>query len=474
MREFTPEESKAYYARETQLEQEEPTDPTYGFVGRDLDILQIEKRLLTKRNLLLVRGMGGAGKTTLLRHLGFWWRTTGFVNEVFYFGYDERAWTRQQLMVKIAQQLLDPVAYVRDFQPLSPDQQQTFLDENAAGRTPPADPRQPRIDHRAHLAIRHTLSVKEQKSLHSFLKALSGGRTLVLLGSRGGEDWLAQETFADNIYNLPGLDPEAASTLVDRILAQVQCHPLPRRHDLQHLLKLLDGFPLALEVVLPNLVHTTPKKILSALQAGDVKLDTEESKQQGKDIFEQKTESILRCIDYSHSNLSPEAQQLLLCLTPFTSVFWYSICLINISPNSNSNRSSLLFPLTAFRKCYKKPPTGVCSAPDPNNPRFLRLQPILPYFLRNRMSDPQQAPHKAAIETAFRELYEQVGQIALSNLLESKEPQERQIGVLLTSLEYENLVTALNLALDAQVSISQLFIWLCPSIWIQRKISNAD
>jgi DNA repair exonuclease SbcCD ATPase subunit len=34
-------------------------------VGRDLDILQIEKRLLTKRNILLIRGMGGAGKTTL-------------------------------------------------------------------------------------------------------------------------------------------------------------------------------------------------------------------------------------------------------------------------------------------------------------------------------------------------------------------------------------------------------------------------
>jgi hypothetical protein len=32
-------------------------------VGRDLDILQIEKRLLTRRTLLLIQGMGGAGKT---------------------------------------------------------------------------------------------------------------------------------------------------------------------------------------------------------------------------------------------------------------------------------------------------------------------------------------------------------------------------------------------------------------------------
>ena len=57
-------------------------EPTYGFVGRDVDILEIEKRLLSQsegkaRNLLLVRGLGGAGKTTLLRHLGEWWQKTG-------------------------------------------------------------------------------------------------------------------------------------------------------------------------------------------------------------------------------------------------------------------------------------------------------------------------------------------------------------------------------------------------------------
>ena len=41
----------------------------------------------------------------------------------------------------------------------------------------------------------------------------------------------------------------------------------------------------------------------------------------------------------------------------------------------------------------------------------------------------------------------------LYQLLNSKEPQERQVGQIVTSLEYENLVTALNLALEAQVSI---------------------
>ena len=66
---------------------------------------------------------------------------------------------------------------------------------------------------------------------------------------------------------------------------------------------MLDGFPLALEVVRANLAHQTPADVLAALLAGDVKLDIDDNGQLSKSIFEQKTESILRCIDYSHSNL---------------------------------------------------------------------------------------------------------------------------------------------------------------------------
>ncbi|HEX3642727.1 MAG TPA: CHAT domain-containing protein [Ktedonobacteraceae bacterium] len=74
-RDLTPEESVAYYGKEEKRYPQPRTN--YGFVGRDLDILYIERYLLLNRNILLVRGMGGAGKTTLLHHLGFWWQTTG-------------------------------------------------------------------------------------------------------------------------------------------------------------------------------------------------------------------------------------------------------------------------------------------------------------------------------------------------------------------------------------------------------------
>ena len=135
----------------------------------------------------------------------------------------------------------------------------------------------------AHLAIQHTLPKAEQEALRSFLTDLAGGKTLVLLGSRGGEDWLARGTFDDNIYDLPGLDPEAASTLADRILERNNATTISRRRpNLRHLIKLLDGFPLALEVVLANLKQQTPKQLLEALQEGDVKLDIDQTSNKAK------------------------------------------------------------------------------------------------------------------------------------------------------------------------------------------------
>ena len=90
-RPFTDAEQAAYDER--RITRYPEPHITYGFVGRDLDILHIEQRLLRAadgrdQNLLLVRGMGGAGKSTLLRYLGYWWQTTGFIQQVFYFGYE--------------------------------------------------------------------------------------------------------------------------------------------------------------------------------------------------------------------------------------------------------------------------------------------------------------------------------------------------------------------------------------------------
>ena len=287
--------------------------------------------------------------------------------------------------------------------------------------------------------------------MRSFLTDLAKGHTLVLLGSRSSEDWLAKGTFDDNIYELPGLDPEAATTLADRILERNNATKYRQDEDIRKLIKVLDGFPLALEVVLANLTHQTPTEVLAALQAGDVSIDPKSDSQD-------KTESILRCIDYSHSNLSTEAQQLLLCLAPFTSVIWLDY----LDEYTNQLRKQPVLESLPFDHCSEVLQEAMnwgLLSPDTNNPRFLRLQPIFPYFLRNRLYMTEQGEVRSAVETAFREHYDQIG-FKLKKLFDSKYPLERQMGQKETRLEYENLITALNLALAEQVSVGNIYFAL--------------
>src|SRR6266851_3264737 len=456
-REFTQDERKDWFERKAEEQRYTPPDPTYGFVGRDLDILRIEKRLLTRRNILLVRGMGGAGKTTLLRHLAAWWHTTGFVRRVFSFGYDDKAWTLQQIMAEIAQILYGP-RYSTDFQPLSPAAQQAMLAQRLRSENHLLLLDNLESITGVHLAIQHTLPQAERQALRGFLTDLAKGRTLVLLGSRGSEDWLAKGTFDDNIYELPGLDRQAASILVDRIVLKNNAEKYRQHPDLKQVLKLLNGFPLALEVVLANLAHQTPSEVLAALQEGDVKLDIDDSKQEDKSIFEQKTESILRCIDYAHSNLSPEAQSLLLCLAPFTSVIFLGV--FDLYTSFLKQQSTLAaLPFERLEEVVGVAENWGLLRRDPNIPEFVHLQPTLPYFLRSRLSTLQQTEVRRAIETAYREHYAQYGSM-LHDLLQSKDPQEQHKGRVLTQMEYENLTTAVKLALAAWTQIIMPYIAL--------------
>ncbi len=190
--------------------------------------------------------MGGAGKTTLLKHLAAWWHTTGFVRRIFYFGYDEKAHTLQQIMTDIAQQLFGPRYYL-DFEPLSLKVKQAMLAQHLRSENHLLILDNLESITGAHLAIQHTLPPEEQKALRSFLTDLVQGRTLVLLGSRGSEDWLAKQTFDKNIYDLPGLDDEAATTLADRILKENNATKYredeAENQNLRKLIKVLDGFP---------------------------------------------------------------------------------------------------------------------------------------------------------------------------------------------------------------------------------------
>jgi hypothetical protein len=304
LREFSPQEEEAYFealAGEFRFRQ-----PEYQFVGRDLDILRVERGLL-RQNILLLQGMGGTGKTTLLSYLREWWQKTRFAEKIFYFGYDERAWTLEQILFDLGGRIYDRFEMGR-FQAMTPGAQMqkmvTLL--RAANHVLILDNLESVTGEP--LAIPNTLEPGEREKIRDFLSRLLGGKTRVVLGSRGAEEWLKDTTFKNNIYPLRGLDEQARTELAKRILGN-RGEELQGQPDFIRLMRVLAGYPLAMEVVLPNLKLQSPGQVLEALRVADGDLDTDS---------EDRTKSIIKCVEYSHGNLSENSQKLLLCLAPFS------------------------------------------------------------------------------------------------------------------------------------------------------------
>ncbi|MEQ8383256.1 MAG: CHAT domain-containing protein [Coleofasciculus sp. A1-SPW-01] len=458
LREFTPQEEEDYYAARQQ--QYQFTPPTYGFVGRDLEILKIEKALL-RHPILLLRGMGGTGKTTLLNYLREWWQTTHFAEAIFYFGYDTKAWTLKQILREIGKQVYERFEFSR-FQAMNQAAQvQKLADklktenhilildnlESVTGKR---------------LAIKHTLSKTKRQEIQDFLSRLVGGKTRVVLGSRSGEEWL-QGTFGDNVYRLQGLDVQARSELAQKILERyLPAKAIPKIREDEafiRLMKLLAGYPLAMEVVLANLKQQSPAEIVAGLEKADIALDSGS---------EDKTESIVQCVDYSHRNLSAAAQQLLLCLAPFSGFIFrggignYVNELQQLAPFQD-------YPFEEFEAAIQEAINwGLLSnlSPSPSespqppfergaNESLLRIQPVFPYFLRMKLNQ-QDTAMREALREGFKRHYLTLAGV-YQQLMKSQQAQERQQGIFFCQLEYENLYNALQLCLEKQETVDIFF-----------------
>ncbi|MFN6485624.1 tetratricopeptide repeat protein [Nostoc sp. DedQUE02] len=446
LREFGAEEAEKYYDSLGNLYQYTP--PEYGFIGRDLEILKIEKALF-RHNILLLQGMGGTGKTTLLNYLRSWWQTTNFAPEIFYFGYDEKAWTLTQILFEIGKRVYKKFEFA-NFQAINLTAQMQkllaklrsefhilMLDnlESVTGQA---------------LAIQNTLPEAEQKQLQDFITRLVGGETRVILGSRSDESWL-QGAFKQNIYKLQGLDVEARTELSNKILErnvgdESKIVKIREDGDFQKLMKVLAGYPLAMEVVLANLKNLSSQEILAKLAAADINLDTGS---------EDKTQSILKCVEYSHSNLSPDAQKLLLCLAPFSGFIDRSDI-----PNYAKQLQKLEpfhdYDFDGFNRAIQEAINwGLLSLINEDIPRLLQIQPVFPFFLKAKLAE-LDAATREALREGFKNHY--IG-LALSynRYMKSKEPQERQIGIFFCRLEYENLYNALQICLEKQETIDIFF-----------------
>ncbi|HEX8266577.1 MAG TPA: CHAT domain-containing protein, partial [Pyrinomonadaceae bacterium] len=446
---LTPQEEEQLNLAQQEISQMPEVE--YGFYGRDIDILNIERRVLLENNILLIRGMGGAGKTTLLKHLSWWWRATNFVQKIFYFGYDEKAYTRQEIMFAIAEKLYNKYEFAQ-FQPMDEQAQQQKLAKKLRTERHLLILDNLESIQGGYFAVKNTLSAEEQAKLKAFLAELRGAvdpfqeQTIVLLGSRSAEEWLADAAFKKNIYDLGGLDAESTTQFAEEILRQNEVSHYRNEEDFKKLLKLLAGFPLPMKVVLENLKRQTPSEILAALQAGDVNFRT--------GTAEEKTKDILKCIEYSHSNIAPEKQELLLCLTPFTSVvnrdyFHYYI--------DELKKHEILAHLKhelwdeVFAESIQR---GLMSHKEEQS--FVHLQPILPYFLKIERQKSDRGEFNEAVKTAFRVHYDSMSNLIL-RLMNSNDADEKMLGQTLINLEFENIDACLENCLETQESIYNPF-----------------
>ena len=196
-----------------------------------------------------------------------------------------------------------------------------------------------------------------------------------------------------------------------------------------------------MEVILPNLSRQSPGEVLAALQGGD--LDTG-------------SEDILKCVEYSYSNLSQEAQRLLLCLAPFSGFIFrreipnYAEELRKLEPFQDYDFS--LFDGAIQEAIH----WGLLEAMDKEQ-QLLTIQPVFPYFLKTKLNELDEET-QLALQEVFKNLYQ--GLVVLYNqLVMSKVAHEKQLGINFFEVEYENLYTALKICLANQEKIN-IFIGL--------------
>ncbi|MDZ7970713.1 MAG: tetratricopeptide repeat protein [Nostoc sp. DedSLP03] len=276
-----------------------PDESAYGFIGRDYEILRLE-RAFRQNHLVLVQGMGGVGKTELVAGFARWLDDTQGRERIFFTSFEQGAGLSQVINQigralggeRFSQMMLEQQeAVVRQYLQTHPCLLIWDNFEPVNGFPTGNEP---------------LLSGEERNKLKRFLKELRGGKSWVLITSRREEPWL---DCGYSLINLRGLSQADAQELAAKILQTVGVERKNLPAEYLELLKLLGGHPLSLRVVLLHLKTQTPVQLIEALRRG---LDTFQGvEEEGRD------KSLTVSLDYSFAKLSEKAQRHL----PFLALF---------------------------------------------------------------------------------------------------------------------------------------------------------
>jgi len=223
-----------------------PSETPHGLIGRDSAVLALERAARRPPAGLLVHGLGGVGKTTLARgYLDWLAQTQGLPHQVVWLSFvDIRSaeYVLNRLVEALfgtdAMALPDAQKWPELLQALRGNAVLIVWDnfESASGA--------------ADGGLDSTMPGADRQQLKQFLEQLRGGRSQVLITSRG-EDWLGTTA----CYRIPlgGLQGEERQALAEAILADQGLRLDPRERAVADLIDSLEGHPLMMRAILPRL-----------------------------------------------------------------------------------------------------------------------------------------------------------------------------------------------------------------------------
>jgi tetratricopeptide (TPR) repeat protein len=160
-------------------------------------------------------------------------------------------------------------------------------------------------------------------------------------------------------------------------------------------------------------------------------------------------------VEYSHSNLSEEAQKLLLCLAPFSGFIYLDI-IPYYAKKLQKFDSFCHYPFDQFGQAIQEAISWGLLAPiDARNPHLLNTQPVLSFFLKTKLKEESNSLYED-LQEGFKQLYLELSR-HYKQQLESRNPEEQAQGKFFCQKDYENLYNALEMCLDKQEDIGIFF-----------------
>lgn len=369
-----------------------PSESSYSFVGRDYDLLRLE-RAFRKNSVVLVKGMGGIGKTELACGFARWLEQTNGreSGHIFFFSFRDGK-DLSHILNGIGRRLGG-----ERFSQLMPEQQKTsvlkYLKSHAClliwDNFEPVNG--------FPVGNEPLLPEQERKVLQKFVQELRGGETWLLITSRQQEQWLE---CGYSLEELHGLSAEDAKELADKILRTAGIDRSKLSAKYLDLLQILGGHPLALKVVLSSLKSQSPEEIIKALQQGlALKIDEEGGEQ-----------SLIASLNYSFKHLSEQAQRHF----PFLALFAEQVNarLLSVFSASSDNYSKPYADLFGenvqsadwVRILNEGASSGILEIIDEFDTAY-QLHPVLPWYLRRKLYEAHSEKNVKELESLLIRFY---------------------------------------------------------------------